>query len=621
MNKYFLYSFFVCCSVAMFSSCTKYLDEQPDNLLTSDLIWQKRATAESYLNQVYSRVILQPDDYTVLGASDETVCSLPGVAVRKVVVGNWSAQSDFWNYWPGYYAGIRQSIVFEQNIDKVPASELSDQLKQQYKGENLFLRGWFYWRLLRQYGPFVLLRGELSLNDDYSQYSRATFDSCVAEINSLMDRAAANLPAVWTSTANYGRATKGACLSVKAQLALLAASPLWNGNEKLASLKNPDGTALAPATYNADKWKIAADAAKAVIDLNAYKLYRNTDDGDANFDPLVSYRNVFINNWNSEIIYSTNLAGDSWMWGMEIRCAPGPAGFNMQCATQNVVDAFYMRNGRSIDDPASGYTEQGFAQEDDPAAWGLAKDGINRGYISGNSNMYVGREARFYASVMYNGKPAVSAPTTDDKNYFSSTQNVDGRGRTEFYYSGKSGAPATNRPDMTGYLVQKPVSPASNIRVSQAAYRPYIHMRYAEILLDYIEALNEYDPSNPHIITYLNAIWQRAGLPAFESVHADAVGNQAEMRKVILRERQIELCFENDRYFTLVRRLMMDDPENLSIYRLNVNADDNNQGFAFTGFYTRNLFETRVWSDKMYLFPISQTEMDNARGLVQNPGW
>lgn len=621
MNKYFSYIVLACCISLLFTGCTKYLDEQPDNLLTSDLIWQKRSTTESYLNQVYSQVILQPDDYTVLGASDETVCSLPGVSVRKLVTGNWSAQSDFWNYWPGYYAGIRQSIIFEQNVDKVPSSELSDNLKQQYKAEDLFLRGWFYWRLLRQYGPFVLLRGTVGLTEDYGTYTRAPFDSCVAEINRLMDRAAAGLPATWASTANYGRATKGACLAVKAQLALLAASPLWNGNAKLASLKNQDGTALAPANYDANKWKTAADAAKAVIDLNAYKIYINTDDGDPNFDPLVSYRNVFISNWNKEIIFSSNLAGHSWIWGMEIRCAPGPAGFNMQCATQNVVDAFYMRNGRTIDDPNSGYIEKGFTQQDDPAQWGVAKDGINRGYIAGNSNMYVGREARFYASVMYNGKPAVAAPTSDDKNYFSSSQNADGRGRTEFYYTGKSGPPATNRPDMTGYLVQKPVSPASNIRVSQVSYRPYIHMRYAEILLDYIEALNEYQPDNPDILTYLNQIWSRAGLPAFESVYPGLIGNKDEMRKVILRERQIELCFENDRYFTLVRRLMMGDPKVQTIYRMNVNANDNNQGFAFTDYYNRNLFETRVWSDKMYLFPISQTEMDRTKGLVQNPGW
>ncbi|ANH80097.1 starch-binding protein [Niabella ginsenosidivorans] len=621
MNKFYICCSAVCLLAIGFSGCSKYLDKKPDNLLTSEMIWQKRSTAESYLNQVYSYIQQPADDYTVLGASDETSCSISTVNVRKMITGNWSPQSNYWNNWPGYYAGIRQSFVLEQNIDKVPAVELSDDLKSQYKSEALFLRGWYYWKLLRQFGPFVILDGTLSLTEDFSKYTRSSFEACVAEINRLMDQAANGLPLEWSSSSNYGRPTKGACLAVKAQVALLAASPLWNGNAKLAGLRNQNGTALAPAAYDASKWKIAADAAKAVIDLNEYKLYYNTDDGDPAFDPLLSYRNVFISNWNKEIIFSSNLAGAYWYWGWEKRCAPNPGGINMQNATQNVVDAFYMRNGRTIDDPASGYVENGFTDDDDPAHWGVAKDGVNRGYVAGNSNMYVGREARFYACILYNGKPVIAAPTSDDRNYFSSDANRDGRGRSEFYYSGKSGALASNSGDITGYLVAKGVSPATNIRNDQAAYRPYIHIRYAEILLDYIEALNEYAPGNSDILKYLNAIRSRAGLPGFETVYPEKISSQAEMRKVIIRERQVELCFEGDRYFTLVRRLMMGDANVKAVYRMNVNANDNGEGFSFTPFYNRNLLQTRYWADKMYLFPIYQDDLDKTKGLVQNPGW
>lgn len=621
MNKIIKSCFFTCGIAIMLGSCTKYLNEQPDNILTSDMIWQKAATATEYLNQVYSNVHCYADDYQMLGASDETSCDVAGVAVRQMVAGSWNAQSNYMYNWAGYYTGIRQSLVFEQNIGKVPVSEISDSLKIQYKSEAIFLRGWFYWQLLRQYGPFVILRDVLSTNEDYSKYTRAPFDSCVAEINSLMDEAASGLPAVWQSTSNYGRPTIGACLAVKSRVALLAASPLWNGNPMFASFKNNDGTLLAPASYDAGKWKIAADAAKAVIDEGVYKLHYNTDDGDAAFDPLVSYRGVFIDNWNSEIIFATANAGDSWYWGLEKRCAPSPGGYTMQDATQNVVDAFYMRNGRTIDDPQSGYTESGFVQQDDPAGWGMAKDGVNRGYITGNSNMYVNREARFYAAIQFNGKPVTPAPTVDDRNYYSSSSNVDGRGRAEFYYSGKAGALANNNGDLTGYTALKFSNPATNIRNDQAVYRPFIHIRYAEILLNYIEALNEYDPSNPDIVKYLDVIHARAGLPAYETVYPDNIGNQTAMREAILRERQIELCFEGDRYNTLVRRLTMGDPESLNIYRMNVNENDNAEGFGFAGFYTRNLLQTRVWSNKCYLFPISQSDLDVSKGLVQNPGW
>ena len=615
-----IYSFSLVICLLLVLGCSKYLDKKPDNIITSDMLWQTRANAEAYLNQVYGYVQTSMDDYTMLGASDESSCSIQGVNVRKMVVGNWNAQSGYWYNWGGYYSGIRQSFVFENNIDKVPSTALSDELKQQYKAEVLFLRGWFYWKLLRQYGPFVKLTGTLSLNEDYNKYPRAPFDTCVLHINQLMDRAAQGLPAIWSSSANYGRPTKGACLAVKSQLALLAASPLWNGNARFASLKNHDGVALAPAQYDANKWKIAADAAKAVIDLNAYKLFTNVDEGDPQFDPYLSCRNVFLTSWNSELIFSTHMA-DTWQWGHEKRCAPQPGGYNMVNATQNVVDAFYMRNGRSIDDPLSNYTETGFVQSNDPANYGISRDGVNRGYVTGNSNMYVNREPRFYVAIQYNGKPVLPAPTADDRNYFSSDANKDGRGRAEFYYSGKSGVSITSNGDITGYSVLKNVSPATNIRNDRATYRPFIHIRYAEILLNYVEALNEHDPSSPDILTYLNMIRQRAGIPNLEAVYPSAAGNPAEIRKCILRERQIELCFESDRYFTLIRRLMMGNPEVKAIYRMNTITNDNGMGFSFAGYYTRTLFQTRYWDDKMYLFPISQDDIDKDNALVQNTGW
>ena len=602
------------------NGCKKYLDKKPDNLLTSDMIWETRANAESYLNQVYSYVAaLDVDDrYTRLGGSDETSCSLASVPVRLMTSGNWNAQSGFWSTWGSYYAGIRQSIVFEENIDRVPDDLLSRDLKSQYKHEVLFLRGWFYLELLKQYGPFVKIDHLLSLNEDFNSYARAPLDTCVKTINDLMDRAAEGLPKSWTSS-DYGRPTKGACLAVKAQLALLVASPLYNGNTLFNNFKNKDGKALVSVDYDQNKWKVAADAAKAVIDLGVYKLFTNLDEGDAVFDPYLSYRDLFLTNWNDEIIFSSNIVSD-WYWGHEIRIAPQPGGYNMTNATQNIVDAFYMRNGRTIDDPESGYIESGFVQHDDPMNWGLSKDGVKRGYVTGNSNMYVDREARFYASILYNGEPVVSAPTTDDRNYYSSPQNIDGRGRAEFYYGGKSGVPVTTT-DMTGYTPLKGASPASNIRNGQAAYRPFIHMRYGEILLDYIEALNEYDPSNADILKYLNQIRERAGLPDFESVYPGKVGNKDQMRAVILHERQIELCFEGDRYYTLIRRKLMNDPKIQTIYRMNVSANDNGQGFAFEDYYKREVLQVRYWDDKMYLFPIYQDDLDKDQALVQNPLW
>ncbi|HEY8399240.1 MAG TPA: RagB/SusD family nutrient uptake outer membrane protein, partial [Flavihumibacter sp.] len=106
-----------------------------------------------------------------------------------------------------------------------------------------------------------------------------------------------------------------------------------------------------------------------------------------------------------------------------------------------------------------------------------------------------------------------------------------------------------------------------------------------------------------------------------EEVYPEAVGNKDLMRKHILRERNVEFCFEGDRYYTLTRRLMMNDPSVQTIYGMNVNGDDGGLGFSYTGFYTRTVFQQRYWNDKMYLFPIQQTDIERNRALVQNPGW
>src|SRR6185369_7429488 len=192
-------------SVVLFS-CTKYLDQKPDNLLTEDQVWQTKANAEAYLNNVYSYVHnTDGGDWASMGASDESSVSIPTTNVRQMVSGNWNAASWYFYTWGDFYTGIRKSFVFEENVDKVPPALLSDQLKIQYKSEVLFLRGWFYLQLLKQYGPFVKLTDAISQDADFNQYPRAPFDTCVAYINGLMDQAAKNLPAVWASTSNYGR--------------------------------------------------------------------------------------------------------------------------------------------------------------------------------------------------------------------------------------------------------------------------------------------------------------------------------------------------------------------------------------------------------------------------------
>ena len=145
------------------------------------------------------------------------------------------------------------------------------------------------------------------------------------------------------------------------------------------------------------------------------------------------------------------------------------------------------------------------------------------------------------------------------------------------------------------------------------------NMRYAVVLLNYVEALNEYDPGNPDIEKYLNLIRERGGLGPVQSGLS-----QELMREQIRLERRIELCFEQLRYFDTRRWLIAEQTDGGPFYGMNVDAKDHKPNGDF---WKRTLCAHdsardghRKFSPRGYLFPISQEEMDRTN-CTQNYGW
>jgi len=157
------------------------------------------------------------------------------------------------------------------------------------------------------------------------------------------------------------------------------------------------------------------------------------------------------------------------------------------------------------------------------------------------------------------------------------------------------------------------VHPNSNVRLGQYVTRPLILYRYAEVLLSYVEALNEYSPGHADILKYLNMIRERAGLPG-----VSAGLNQADMRKKIHHERRIELAVENLRYFDIRRWKISREVNSGAMYGMNMDAGTSLQD---PNFFKRTLLGTRAYSSSYDLFPIPQSEIDRDANLVQNPGW
>jgi len=581
-----------------FVACDDYLDRQPDEQLTAAQIFQKAKTTEQYLTNVYGYQSNYSDPSGQIlpwsCCDDDGSIVFTGRNYSLINYDTWNPNNNIYRSqtYNNLYKGIREANYFMQHVFECP--EMSEIDKGYHYNEARFLRAWFYYNLLRQYGPCVLLGdevlpGDLDRDDVKMNLPRSSYDECVdyivGELDDIIDNE--RLPLHFTSQADkdYGRATLAMCMGLKSRVLLLAASPQFNGNPAYANVVNNDGKHLFATERDPEKWKRAADAAKAIIDLNIFDLYKEYHT-DGTLDPYMSCRNVFLENWNSEVmmvrIYN-NLS--SW----ERSASPRQfSGYESMGATQQLVDAFRMNDGSAI----TAEQEKGFSTheyKDAKSGWVFAP--------AGTRNMFVNREPRFYVNICFNGA------------YWIGDQKT----RIQLYYTGGSGKKGTWDYPRSGYIAIKNVSPSSNPLNNNYIKRPFLMMRYAEMLLNYVEALNEYDPGNPDIEKYLNLIRERGGLGPVQSGLS-----QELMREQIRLERRIELCFEQLRYFDTRRWLIAEQTDGGPFYGMNVDAGNS---FTDEAFYEKTVFETRVFRPEFYLFPIPQSEINRDPQIVQNPGW
>lgn len=608
---------------AMLASCDSYLDRQPDEPLTSDNIFKKQKTTLQYLTNIYS---YQPDyeapacvssynDIPWEACSDETSFAYLDRSYTQINYNSWNPSLPIYrdDTYNTPYKGIREANYFMQNVHKCPPEELNDVDKGYYYNEARFLRAHFYAMMLPVYGP-VFLIGDDPVDFTQSgldQRERNTWDECVNYVANELWEAAKGLPDSWPDI-YYGRATKGAALAARARLLLYSARKLFNGNELYKGIVNKNGDHLFPTQYDEKKWELAAQAAKDVMNLNLYSLV-----GADGTDPYASFNTLFTSVGSgtggaTEKIYTRIASGYQWRVVTTPPSVGGTA-YGGYGVTQKQVDAFAMANGRypitgytdgdqarPIIDPDAGYSESGFSKFKHP----IYGDELE------TFKMYQNREPRFYVNVFWSGM------TWHGAN--KKTANV------QFYFNGNSGPGKSHNYPPTGYLAHKFTNPSIDTSTGNWGYLDFPVFRYAEILLNYVEALNEYDPSNADITLYLNMIRKRAGVPDIEEVYPDAVGDQTRMRELIRRERQVELCFENLRYFDTRTWMTAETDNNMPVYGMNISAKDHKANGEFWQRvickYDGGRDGNRVFTKRCYLFPISQEELDRVK-CTQNYGW
>lgn len=639
------------------ASCDAYLDQQPLDLpTTTEDVFATRQKAEQALYRCYSWM---PKPWNLISSDDgwgwDAVGDLIVTAFQrgddKIRNGSWNPTAVPYKQWATMYKGISDCNYFLANIDMCP--QLTDNDKAQYKAEVRFLRAYMYNYLIRLYGPVVLMGDEVVDPNNAVVKGRNTFEECVSYVADEFYAAAQVLPPVqsekWT-----GKPTKGAALGLRSQLLLFAASPLFNpkdGSLYKGWTSKTTGQELMPQTYSEQKWKDAADAAKLVIDMPEYSLVEKTGD-DGKLDPYASLRGVFLDDWNSEVLWGRYGANKAFL--QRLYPSAWKDGWGGYAPTQKLVDAFAMNNGIY---PVTGYSDDntgrgtGLQPIIDPRAEeaGYSETGATEfehpydHTVNLTYNMYINREPRFYTNIIYDG---MLMPFVVNESQYP--ENKDGVLFTQINYGVDGNANSGNNYPPTGYGVRTYVSRACDPTKGNFIFPVMPFIRLAEVYLNYVEALIELgDLDNPDLLYYWNRIRTRAGVPDIEEVYPEIIGNQDKMREYLRHERLIELPFENLRYFDLRRWQIADKVLPGPAHGMNVRAKDgsgngqsSDNGKGYDGkhpnvynpidpdapFFKR-VEQDRVTKDyifespKHYLYPLEQRELDRNKKIEQAPGW
>jgi len=596
---------YLAATLLVFSGCRKYLDKEYDASLSEDKVFANTTLTKEYLANVYTYL---PDglgtfsDQQYMNASrdcmtDNATAYWGLIYYNKIRTDAYTSSSHplASGFWTNNFTGIRKCNIF---LNKINSSVITDRevtgdenhLFTRYKAEARFLRALYHFELVAYFGAAPILDGTVFNVGDEEMLNLKRQDpaTVLAWVAAQCDSIKDVLPFRYASQGNWGRVSGAAAYALKSRALLYRASALNN------------------TAGNSSWWTEAAQAAKDFIDANAnasnpHKLYTfngtisntsmpssivNAPAGTLNYmycfitlpydnDEVILGRSV----WSTYVIDFSFLPFGSFS-GAYGRTNP----------TQNLVDAYETINGKAIENDAS-YNAQ---------------------------NPYANRDPRLEATIFHHGsvwgRPDYGEEATVDVHYNSATDlGVDYRGSAGGTY--------------TGYYVKKYVNPTLifNSSYLTGQSHSWLIYRYAEILLNYAEALNEVSGPTAEAYAAVNAVRARAGMPALAGLSQD------QFRDRVRNERRVEFAFEDQRFFDVRRwKLYYDQTSGTEtglayrkqIYNLyGVSVKISNGSPAYTYGKNSNVGDVNYTTPKNNLFPLPYSEVTMIPSLGQNTGW
>jgi starch-binding outer membrane protein, SusD/RagB family len=612
-------------------SCKNMLVPDPDNQYNKDRFKNDAVFALGMLINAYqSGAYMTAYPFNEVITDDAVTNDQSGsyYNYQRMVNGEWGPQYYYGNVWAGSgnvggtsgpaYANILSMNYFLTNIVNTTVWSWQDtvrhrMLRQRYTGEALGFRGYFYYRLLQQFGgkaPDGTMLGVplvdtlLTTFDDW-KVPRATFEATVQLIYSDLAGAVKLMPyrfkdipnpttqqdIAWNRingvTSNQNMYNGERATAIKARTAILAASPAFNGG----------------VNYNL----VHADSAVQIV--GRMVKYNGGFAATLGADPLFWDDDTDIS--NTDILWRTDYANNNTLEGQNY--PPSLQGTGRVNPTQNFVDAFPMLNGYPITDPLSGY---------DPA------------------NPYANRDPRLNMIVVYNGgRYRLYGSVGNNSQINTQADNAAASGVNDGL--NKQATYSTR----TGFYLKKGLRAIASVVTGSTATARHFYpiVRWTELLLIYAEAANEkYGPDvDPGFgftardvikgirsrgyktfASSTSTTITQVGIPGVVGQpdnYLASITSSAQMRDLIRNERRIELSFEGFRFWDLRRW-------NVPLSKLTEPA----KGVSITGTTPKvydynangvNPVEARAYGSQAYYGPIPYTETIRYPGVIQNAGW
>ena len=588
-NKYLKYLGAGLLTMSLFSACIDGYESEPVEQFDIDYLFSRSDSAgvqaRKFLNEIYANNLYNGHnrvggDYLDAATDDATSISNEEPDVLKLYMGQFTASNRVTSdmYWGEFYNGIRKTNILINHIDVVPfnlkyttATGKVNPLNVSMKAEARFLRAHFYFELVKRYGGVPLLGDEVYDLNDNMELPRNTFEECIKYIVDELDAIQDDLRGLPMPDAGEfaHTPTKEACMAMKSRVLLYAASPLFNESPLV-----PGNELVGYANYDPSRWNLAAQAAKDFIDQFG-------PNGKGNINLTADVRDVFLSFYdqatNPELIFFRQDGKNK-----NIETNNGPLGFTGNALgngrttpSQNLVDAFPMLDGKM--------------------------PGESSKYVYNINDPYANRDPRLNKTILHNGSSWL--------------------GRTLDMTQGGLNNPSGASSNQTGYYMCKFMGKYdSNGRTDYDDQQ--IHFwtmfRYAEILLNYAEALNESEAApSDEVYNAIIALRQRAGIEAGDDglYGLDSNMTQDQMREVIQNERRIELAFEEHRYWDIRRWKIAEDVLNQPLRGMSISSN--------SGRVTYNEVDVLLpkFEARRYLYPIPYSEVIKNRNMIQNPNW